>query len=70
MMILSQDGMVAVNSDNVVMFEVKETETLPHETQLCATMRGTCSLRTRHAHIFQTPEHDICGKATSYKRTA
>lgn len=22
------------------------------------------------AHIFQTPEHDICGKATSYKRTA
>ena len=30
MMILSQDGMVAVNSDNVVMFEVKETETLPH----------------------------------------
>lgn len=20
--------------------------------------------------IFQTPEHDICGKATSYKRTA
>lgn len=38
MMILSQDGMVAVNSDNVVMFEVKETETLPHETQLCATI--------------------------------
>lgn len=27
MMILSQDGMVAVNSDNVAMFEVKETET-------------------------------------------
>lgn len=26
MMILSQDGMVAVNSDNVAMFEVKETE--------------------------------------------
>ena len=25
MMILSQDGMVAVNSDNVVMFEVKES---------------------------------------------
>lgn len=38
MMILSQDGMVAVNSDNVVMFEAKETETLPHETQLCATI--------------------------------
>lgn len=35
-----------------------------------SVMRGTCSLRTRHAHIFQTPEHDICGKATSYKRTA
>lgn len=31
MMILSQDGMVAVNSDNVAMFEVKETETIPHE---------------------------------------
>lgn len=28
MMILSQDGMVAVNSDNVAMFEVKETEAL------------------------------------------
>ena len=26
MMTLSQDGMVAVNSDNVAMFEVKETE--------------------------------------------
>ena len=38
MMILSQDGMAAVNSDNVVMFEVNETETLPHETQLCATI--------------------------------
>ena len=38
MMILSQDGMVAVNSDNVVMFEVKESETLPHETRLCATI--------------------------------
>ena len=33
-------------------------------------MRGTCSLRTRRAHTFQTPEHDTCGKATSYKRTA
>ena len=38
MMILSQDGMVAVNSDNVVMFEVKESETLPRETRLCATI--------------------------------
>ena len=38
MMILSQDGMVAVNSDNVVMFEVKESETLPRETRLCVTM--------------------------------
>ena len=38
MMILSQDGMFAVNSDNVVMFEVKESETLPHETRLCATI--------------------------------
>lgn len=32
-------------------------------------MRGTCSLRTRRAHTFQTPEHDTYGKATSYKRT-
>ena len=38
MMILSQDGMVAVNSDNVAMFEVKETETIPHEAQLVATI--------------------------------
>ena len=38
MMILSQDGMVAVNSDNVAMFEVKETETIPHEAQLMATI--------------------------------
>lgn len=33
-------------------------------------MRGTCSLHIRHAHTFQTPEHDTYGKATSYKRTA
>ena len=45
MMILSQDGMVAVNSDNVVMFEVKESETLPHETQLCATILITNGAR-------------------------
>lgn len=45
MMILSQDGMAAVNSDNVVMFEVKETETLPHETQLCATILITNGAR-------------------------
>lgn len=38
MMILSQDGMVAVNSDNVAMFEVKETETIPREAQLVATI--------------------------------
>ena len=38
MMILSQDGMVAVNSDNVAMLEVKETETIPHEAQLMATI--------------------------------
>lgn len=38
MMILSQDGMVAVNSDNVAMFEVKETETIPREAQLMATI--------------------------------
>lgn len=46
MMILSQDGMVAVNSDNVAMFEVKETETIPHEAQLMATMhtRRTTSI--------------------------
>ena len=34
------------------------------------SMLGTCSLHTRHAHTFQTPEHDTYGKATSYKRTA
>ena len=34
MMILSQDGMVAVNSDNVAMFEVKETETTVSYTHL------------------------------------
>lgn len=38
MMILSQDGMVAVNSDHVAMFEVKETETIPREAQLVATI--------------------------------
>lgn len=38
MMILSQDGMAAVNSDNVAMFEVKETETIPREVQLVATI--------------------------------
>lgn len=38
MMILSQDGMAAVNSDNVAMFEVKETETIPREAQLVATI--------------------------------
>lgn len=38
MMILSQDGMVAVNSDNVAFFEVKETETIPREAQLMATI--------------------------------
>lgn len=45
MMILSQDGMVAVNSDNVVMFEVKESETLPRETRLCATILITNGAR-------------------------
>ena len=38
MMILSQDGMVAVNSDNVAVLEVKETETIPREVQLMATV--------------------------------
>lgn len=38
MMILSQDGMVAVNSDNVAILEVMETETIPRETQLMATI--------------------------------
>lgn len=38
MMILSQDGMVAVNSDHVAMFEVKETEKIPREAQLVATI--------------------------------
>lgn len=54
MMILSQDGMVAVNSDNVAMFEVKETETIPHEAQLMATIfyfrRRT--LHQRRAHLL------------------
>lgn len=45
MLILSQDGMVAVNSDNVVMFEVKESETLPRETRLCATILITNGAR-------------------------
>ena len=48
MMILSQDGMVAVNSDNVVMFEVKESETLPRETRLCATINPLYRQRPRH----------------------
>ena len=38
MMILLQDGMVAVNSDHVAMFEVKETETIHREAQLVATI--------------------------------
>lgn len=63
MMILSQDGMVAVNSDNVVMFEVKESETLPHETRLCATIlitngaRFSCSIGT-----FRSPDRTELAK--------
>ena len=54
MMILSQDGMVAVNSDNVVMFEVKESETLPHETRLCATILITNGARFSRG-TFRSP---------------
>ena len=57
MMILSQDGMVAVNSDNVVMFEVKESETLPRETRLCVTILVTNGARfSRSIGTFRSPD--------------
>ena len=59
MMILSQDGMVAVNSDNVVMFEVKESETLPHETRLCATILITNGARF-YRDVPQPGPHRTC----------
>lgn len=63
MMILSQDGMVAVNSDNVVMFEVKESETLPHETQLCATILITNGARFhRLIGTFKGPDRTELAK--------
>lgn len=78
MMILSQDGMVAVNSDNVAMFEVKETETIPHEAQLMATIfisgggrytnaeRTCCPIGT-----FRSPDRTELAKlALDYIRSA
>ena len=63
MMILSQDGMVAVNSDNVVMFEVKESETLPHETRLCATILITNGARfSRSIGTFRSPDRTELAK--------
>ena len=60
MMILSQDGMVAVNSDNVAMFEVKETETIPHEAQLMATIfiSGGGRYSSGHKVYAQVPTED------------
>lgn len=63
MMILSQDGMVAVNSDNVVMFEVKESETLPRETRLCATILITNGARfSRSIGTFRSPNRTELAK--------
>jgi hypothetical protein len=63
MMILSQDGMVAVNSDNVVMFEVKESETLPRETRLCATILITNGARfSRSIGTFRSPDRTELAK--------
>lgn len=75
MMILSQDGMVAVNSDNVAMFEVKETETIPHEAQLMATIfisgggrytnaeRTCCPIGT-----FRSPDRTKLAKPSRLRR--
>lgn len=57
MMILSQDGMVAVNSDNVAMFEVKETETIPHEAKL-ALDYISFSISSGHKVSAQVPTED------------
>lgn len=63
MMILSQDGMVAVNSDNVVMYEAKETETVPHETQLLATILVTNGARFhRLIWTFKGPDRTEVAK--------
>ena len=62
MMILSQDGMVAVNSDNVAMFEVKETETIPHEAQLMATIFISGGGRYTNAERICYPTLTITGK--------
>lgn len=63
MMILSQDGMVAVNSDNVVMFEVKESETLPRETRLCVTILVTNGARfSRSIGTFRSPDRTELAK--------
>lgn len=63
MMILSQDGMAAVNSDNVAMFEVKESETLPHETRLCATILITNGARfSRSIGTFRSPDRTELAK--------
>ena len=63
MMILSQDGMVAVNSYNVVMFEVKESETLPRETRLCVTILVTNGARfSRSIGTFRSPDRTELAK--------
>lgn len=63
MMILSQDGMVAVNSDNVAMFEVKENETIPHEAQLMATILITNGARfSRSIGTFRSPDRTELAK--------
>lgn len=68
MMILSQDGMVAVNSDNVAMLEVKETETIPHEAQLMATIfisgggRYTNAERIYPIGTFRSPDRTELAK--------
>ena len=59
MMILSQDGMVAVNSDNVAMFEVKETEIIPHEAQLLITNGARFS---RSIGTFRSPDRTELAK--------
>ena len=67
MMILSQDGMVAVNSDNVVMFEVKESETLPRETRICVTILVTNGARfSRSIGTFRSPDRTELAKLALY----
>lgn len=65
-----EDFIVCVKVENFPDEVLDYSDSFDVDEHIAMWMRGTCSLRTRHAHIFQTPEHDICGKATSYKRTA